>query len=251
MYDNKLSIYYDDLYLNKDYKNECELIKKYSLKNGNLLDVGCGTATHTIMLSEYFKDILAIDLSPSMLLVAEKKIKERDIYKIKTLCIPIQGLDWQVKFDTVISMFNVINHIRTVSELLSFFESVSNFLDKDGVFIFDCWNGVACTIDKPREKNIKEYSFINYKLFSTTTTHTNLFNSLSEMNTIIEVYDDFSLVDKFEYSLNQTLWTPHVLADLLKMAGLYAQKIIPSVNDKDFATEKDYRLTFICKKQLI
>jgi len=46
MYDNKLSIYYDDLYLNKDYKNECELIKKYSLKNGNLLDVGCGTATH-------------------------------------------------------------------------------------------------------------------------------------------------------------------------------------------------------------
>jgi cyclopropane fatty-acyl-phospholipid synthase-like methyltransferase len=249
MYDKKLSLYYDNLYSGKDYKNECELIKKYSLKNSSLLDVGCGTMTHTIILSEYFKNIMALDLSPSMLSVAEAKIKDKNISNITTICAPVQELNKERKFDTAISMFNVINHIRTTNELLSFFKAVSELLNKDGVFIFDCWNGIACTLDKPREKTIKEYNFINYKLFSTTITHTDLFNSLSKMKTTIEVYDDFSLVDSFEYSLEQTLWTPHVLTNLLEMTGLNIQKVIPFVNDDISATEKDYRLTFICKKQ--
>ena len=77
MYSEKLSKYYDILYSHKDYKSECELIKKYSTKNKNLLDVGCGTMTHSIILSEYFKNVTSIDLSKPMIDTGLKKIKSK------------------------------------------------------------------------------------------------------------------------------------------------------------------------------
>ena len=80
MYSEKLSKYYDILYSHKDYKSECELIKKYSTKNKNLLDVGCGTMTHSIILSEYFKNVTSIDLSKPMIDTGLKKIKSKKLY---------------------------------------------------------------------------------------------------------------------------------------------------------------------------
>ena len=50
MYSEKLSTYYDNLYSQKDYKSECDLIVKYSKIKDTLLDIGCGTMTHSIIL---------------------------------------------------------------------------------------------------------------------------------------------------------------------------------------------------------
>jgi len=248
MYNNKLSIYYDALYAQKDYNVECQIIKKYSNNKNNLLDVGCGTMSHSIILSNIFKSVVSVDLSQHMLNVGIDKLQKNKIENITTHCEQLDNLKFENKFDTVISMFNVINHITELPNLIEFFGEIQKSLTVGGIFIFDCWNGVACTIDKPTELSTKTLFYDNYALMTTTKTKTDLFHSISVMDTNVKIRDENTIIDEFDYSLDQKLWTPSILIDLLKMSGLYINKIIPYFDDNKAPTDKDYRLTFICKK---
>lgn len=248
MYNDKLSNYYDILYSQKEYDVECQIIKKYSDNKNNLLDVGCGTMTHSIILSNVFKSIVSVDLSQHMLNVGIDKLKKKNITNIQTYCEQLDNLNFKNKFDSVISMFNVVNHITELPKLIDFFNQVQKSLIINGTFIFDCWNGVACTINKPTELSTKTLFYDNYTVISTVNTKTDLFNSISIMDTNIKVYDEHTIIDEFNYLLDQKLWSPNIISELLKMSGLYIFKIIPYFNDNTNPTDKDYRLTFICKK---
>jgi SAM-dependent methyltransferase len=248
MYNDKLSNYYDILYSQKEYDVECQIIKKYSDNKNNLLDVGCGTMTHSIILSNVFKSIVSVDLSQHMLNVGIDKLKKKNITNIQTYCEQLDNLNFKNKFDSVISMFNVVNHITELPKLIDFFNQVQKSLIINGTFIFDCWNGVACTINKPTELSTKTLFYDNYTVISTVNTKTDLFNSISIMDTNIKVYDENTIIDEFNYLLDQKLWSPNIISELLKMSGLYIFKIIPYFNDNTNPTDKDYRLTFICKK---
>ena len=244
MYNKKLSIYYDSLFKEKDYQGECNFIKTHTKSFRNLLDVGCGTLSHSLILSNFFENVTAIDDSKDMIEIALKKNLPKNI---EVLNEPLKTLS-NKKFTSVISMFNVVNHIESLSELIKFFDHISMILEKEGVFIFDCWNGVACTIDKPNRFTKKKIHEGYHTLLSETTTSTDLFNSLSIMYTKVEVYDDLSKIDEFEYTLRQKLWTPDLLKQVLIDSGLEIEKIVPKFDDNTNATENDYRLTFICKK---
>ena len=245
MYNKKLSIYYDTLYKDKDYISECNFIKNHVRKNDSLLDVGCGTLNHSILLSESFDTITAIDDSEEMIEVAKNKntFSNIDVKNVK-----LSEMDENNKFGSVISMFNVVNHIESIFDLVSFFEKISSLIVKDGTFIFDCWNGVACTIEKPNRFMKKEIHEGYHTILSETQTTTDLFNSMSIMYTKIEVFDDVSKVDEFEYILRQKLWTPDLLKQLLTKSGFSIEKIIPKFDFSFDAKENDYKLTFICHK---
>ena len=204
MYENKLSLYYDILYSQKDYKSECELIKKYTTKT-NLLDVGCGTLSHSIILSDYFTSITGIDLSEPMIDVARKKIENKNIKNIDLLSKELDEVNYDNNYENVISMFNVVNHILSFNELEKFFRQIHKFLKPNGQFVFDCWNGVACTIEKPLHFSTKKVNQDHYTITQETTTTTDLFNSLSTMYSTVKVYDDISQIDEFEYIIKQKL----------------------------------------------
>lgn len=254
MYKDKLALYYDDIYSDKDYKSECELIKKFSPEGQKLFDIGCGTMTHSILLSDHFNSIMSTDLSSSMMDIGIKKMDVLGIKNITPICGRLEKInnggthDITEFFDTAISMFNVVNHIGTIRELDLFFKCISESLKDRGVFIFDCWNGVACTIEKPRPQSTKTIFVPGHSITTTTETTTSLMNSVSHMKTNVKIYDDVGLIDSFEYSLDQTLWTPAVLTDLLKSHDIEVNRILPYFKTDGWATENDYRLTFICKK---
>lgn len=244
MYNKKLSVYYDSLFKDKDYQGECDFIKTHIKSFRNLLDVGCGTLNHSLILSNFFEKVTSIDDSEEMIEIALKKNIPSNI-EVSNQSLKTLG---DKKFSAVISMFNVVNHIESLSELVKFFNKISTKLETEGVFIFDCWNGVACTIEKPNRFTKKKIHEGYHTLLSETTTSTDLFNSLSIMYTKVEVYDDLSKVDEFEYTLRQKLWTPDVLKQILTESGLEIEKIVPKFDSNSNATESDYRLTFICKK---
>ena len=114
-YFDKYSKYYDTIHIDKDYEIESNLINKYSTNKNSLLDVGCGTANHSIILSEYFKKIVGVDLSKSMLNEAKKKIDLLKISNVELTNSELCSIDGT--FDTIISMFNVVNHIQSLEDL--------------------------------------------------------------------------------------------------------------------------------------
>ena len=76
----KYSNYYDNFYKDKDYNKEVkflrEVIKKYSsIKVEDILSLGCGTASHEVVLAKNGFRITGTDKSETMLKIAQEKVK--------------------------------------------------------------------------------------------------------------------------------------------------------------------------------
>ena len=90
-YDNKLSLYYDRIYSDKNYEAECQMILRNTghTDEFKLLDVGAGTCSHSIILSKYFKEITAVDISYSMLQIGKQKLINLFLRLLKKLATPV------------------------------------------------------------------------------------------------------------------------------------------------------------------
>ena len=78
------SRYYNLLYKDKDYRGEAgfihKLIQKYSPDAQNILDLGCGTGRHDLLLAEKGYAITGVDMSEEMLLIARSQQLNSSIF---------------------------------------------------------------------------------------------------------------------------------------------------------------------------
>ncbi len=146
------SQYYDLLYSDKDYKGEVDyvdtLIREYVKTPRTLLDMGCGTGKH----AEHFCDkgyiVHGIDMSASMLKVAEqRRVDKEDRLSFSQSNIIEFNLD--KRFDVVVSLFHVMSYQNSNKNLIKAFEVVKTHLNDGGIFIFDFWYGPAVLTDLP------------------------------------------------------------------------------------------------------
>ena len=69
---------YDQLYVEKNYASECDMIEALlelggvRRKKGKLLDLGCGTGNHAIPLARRGYEVTGVDLSEDMLISCPK-----------------------------------------------------------------------------------------------------------------------------------------------------------------------------------
>jgi len=152
----KYSKYYDCLYCSKDYKKETdfilEVLNKFSKKKvKTILSLGCGTGTYEIILSLKGYNIVALDLSPDMLEIAENKSREKKL-KIKFLQEDVRSCRLNRKFDAVMAMFNIAGYQNTDKDFDQFFKTAEFHLNKNGLLFFDAWNKEAVVYNKPRDR---------------------------------------------------------------------------------------------------
>lgn len=146
---NLYSKYYDLLYCNKDYSAEAKYIstniKLYHPNANTILEFGCGTGGHGIILKTMNYDIYGLEQSEQMVekaLAQGFSCKQADIVNFK--------LDR--KFDVVISLFHVISYINENESLEKVFRNASNCLNSGGLFIFDVWYSPAVYYQKPETR---------------------------------------------------------------------------------------------------
>ncbi|MCF6147394.1 MAG: class I SAM-dependent methyltransferase [Candidatus Kuenenia sp.] len=158
---DKYSDYYDILYNDKDYASEGNfidsIIKKYRPNAKSILNLGCGTGNHDFLLAQKGYEITGIDCSESNIKKAHLKLMDIDEFKN---CLDFQNGDIRTyraskTYDIVISLFHVISYQIINADLKSVFETVKIHLNKNGLFIFDCWYGPAVLHMRP-ETRIKE-----------------------------------------------------------------------------------------------
>lgn len=166
---NSYARYYDLLYKDKDYEKEGksvhEIIKKYCPKTDLILELGCGTGKHAIMLAEIGYTLHGVDLSSEMLESAVQRRSNLNIDAAKKLSFSqgdIRTVKIDKKFDTVISLFHVMSYQTTNNDLMSSFATAKNHLNSGGIFIFDCWYGPAVLSEKPsvRVKRLEDEKII-------------------------------------------------------------------------------------------
>ena len=158
------SVYYDRIYRDKDYQEECNYLKSIFDTYGEgkvrtVLDVGCGTGSHALILSAMGYDVTGIDLSEKMLRIAVNKA-EHQKKQINFLQGDIRHLDLSQKFDAVVAMFNVLGYLTTNRDIENAFKSMRKHLHPGGLFVGDAWYGPAVLNEKPgeREKFVEQES---------------------------------------------------------------------------------------------
>lgn len=158
----KYADYYDSIYQNKNYKEEADFlmktIKKYSsIKIKDILSLGCGTASHDIILAKKGFRILGIDRSEEMIRIANQKIKKENL-DIKFKTADVSNFKANRKFDFSMAMFNIAGYMAENELMEKMLKNTSSSLKKKALFVFDCWYGPAVLKSRPenREKEIEK-----------------------------------------------------------------------------------------------
>lgn len=245
--------YYDKLYSTKDYAAEVDVIlqianEKLGKSPSNILDVGCGTGGHSLLFAGEGYNTVGVDIDQYSIDVARRKATNLRDKKLTLLCGDVNKVDmWG--FDLGTSLFNVVNYIRNVDELLSFFKAIHNRLSSSGLYIFDCWNGLAAILDLPREKKTQI-------LIDEEQVEIRSFPNIDLIEQIVRMDNDVCVTKangesvSFSFQYQHTLWTPSILKDLLIMSGFKVITICEWMKPESIATYQSWKIMFICGNAL-
>ncbi len=113
-----------------------ELLKEYGIKDGLILDLGCGTGTMTELLAEAGYDMTGVDISEEMLELAAEK-RSASGHDILYLLQDMREFELYGTVKAVVSVCDSVNYITEEADLLQVFRLVNNYLDPKGIFLFD------------------------------------------------------------------------------------------------------------------
>jgi SAM-dependent methyltransferase len=138
---------YDLFYADKPYSDEAAFIHKniktFKPHTSKVLELACGTGSHSLCLEKYGYDITATDYSADMLAFAEKKALELQS-KITFLKQDMRDLNLvKGPFDAIICLFDSLGYLITNENIIKVLKSINNLLTPDGLFIFEFWHAGA------------------------------------------------------------------------------------------------------------
>lgn len=112
------------------------LLTEYEVREGLVLELGCGTGSLTQLLAQEGYDMIGVDSSGEMLSVALEKKEEAGV-AILYLQQDMREFELYGTVKAVVSVCDSLNYILEEEELLEVFRLVNNYLDPGGVFLFD------------------------------------------------------------------------------------------------------------------
>jgi SAM-dependent methyltransferase len=150
------SQYYDLLYRDKDYVGEVkfidQLIQTYAPQSRRVLELGCGTGHHAVLLAKAGYELHGVDRSPTMLTKANARLADWATDRAAQLTFSqgdVRSVRLNQSFDVVLSLFHVISYQTTNEDLLAAFATAKAHLKPGGILIFDIWYGPAVLSDRP------------------------------------------------------------------------------------------------------
>lgn len=111
----------------------CMYLKSKGINNGLVLDLGCGTGSLTRLMSDKGYDMIGVDSSVEMLDIARNYGSKNILY----IAQDMREFELYGTVRAIISSCDCINYILEEDELVHVFSLVNNYLDPDGIFIFD------------------------------------------------------------------------------------------------------------------
>lgn len=138
-YQNFARVY--DLFMdNVDYDSWSAFLtgklKEHGIRQGLVLDLGCGTGEMTERLAAAGYDMIGVDGSLDMLEEAQRK-KLASGHDILYLMQDMREFELYGTVRAAVSCCDSLNYILEPEELLRVFRLVNNYLDPGGIFLFD------------------------------------------------------------------------------------------------------------------
>jgi SAM-dependent methyltransferase len=138
---------YDLFYAEKPYTEEAAFIHRciqaHKPNARTLLELACGTGTHSLLLEKYGYKIIATDYSPEMLRRAKQKA-QKEGSRVSFRQQDMRALDVPERpFDAIICLFDSIGYVATNKDILQVLKGIQHHLSPDGIFLFEFWHAGA------------------------------------------------------------------------------------------------------------
>jgi SAM-dependent methyltransferase len=150
--------WYDTLYSEKDYAGECaflqELFKRRGVTPKAIIDLGCGTGGHALLLAQRGYAVTAVDRSAAMLQTGRDKAARAGL-SVDFRQEDITRLGWRESFAAAIAMFAVAGYLAEDQEMEDFLAGVWRGLRPGGIFIFDGWYGPGVLRERPAPRRLE------------------------------------------------------------------------------------------------
>lgn len=193
-----------------------ELLKEYGVEDGLILDLACGTGSLTRLLAHKGYDMIGVDYSQEMLQIAMDKA-EQDHQDILYLAQDMREFELYGTVKAVVSICDSINYITEDKDLKTVFELVNNYLDPQGIFIFD-----LNTIFK-YEEQLGENTFAESRE-DCSFIWDNYYDEIEQINeyqlTLFVEDEETSMYQKMEEIHYQKAYTLERIKQLLEEAGM-------------------------------
>lgn len=139
---NEFAYFYDELNSEADYDALYAHVQgqlaAHGIREGIVVDLGCGTGDLTLMLAQAGYDMIGVDQSEEMLSVLREKADELGLGgQLLLLRQDILELDLYGTIRAAVSTFDTFNHIGPQERFVQAVQKAAFFMERGGVFLFD------------------------------------------------------------------------------------------------------------------
>jgi SAM-dependent methyltransferase len=229
--------YYDDL-LARDLSSEVEFFSRIMVRNGvkTVLDAGCGSGSHCLMLENKGFKVTGVDNAAGMIDKAKEKAKRSKVSFFRKDLRNLSGLG---KFDCIISL-SVLHYFKK-DDLVRILAEFNKHLNSDGMIVFDLPAPRFLSEQDNIVKMNKKGSIFLYKIVRKISE-----NKDKQTSHLIYVVDSPNKIKSFAGNLNLYKYKPDALAREVKKSGLEIVKTY--WDDNTSPDEKAYKYRIVCKK---
>lgn len=220
-----------------------DAMKEHGITPKVICDLGCGTGTMCELFAQKGIDVIGIDGSEEMLMVARESAMEQEL-DILYLLQDMSAFELYGTVDVIYSACDSINYLLEEDKVLNTFKWVNNYLEKGGLFIFD--------LNTP----YKYKTILNEKVFAEQTEDAayiweNYYDEAQEINEYSVTFfieDEDGKYIRAEEVHHQRAYTVERIKALLEEAGM---ELVGVYDDYTKAAyhEASERVTFIAKEK--
>ncbi len=238
---------YDILTENVEYEKiahkVCSLLHENGVDGGLLLDLGCGTGTLSFLLEKMGYDVIGVDASEDMLMVANEKKYDGESSAL-FLCQKAEELDLFGTIRCAVSTLDTINHIDSLDKIEKAISLVSLFMDMNGIFIFD--------MNTPfKHENVLGNNTFIYDMDQVYCAWQNtLDKEKGKTNIDLDFFiknEDDECYERHSESFSEYIYQIDDIVSIVKKYGFTLIAMNDDYSDKP-VSENTERITFVCKK---
>ena len=218
------------------------LLKEEGITDGILLDLGCGTGSVTELLAKAGFDMIGIDNSEEMLDIAMEKRYESGL-DILYLLQDMREFELYGTVKGVVSICDSMNYILDDEDLLDVFKLVHNYLDNEGIFIFDMntmYKYREILADHTFAEDREESSFIWENFYDEE-------EEINQYDLSLFVQEEDGRYRKYEETHLQRAYEQKCVEELIKESGLELLHVYDAFT-RELPAEDSQRIYYVCRR---